>query len=126
MTLLDLLPFAAVALAAWLLLFRPAKGRRDAQAALVAALAPGARIMTTAGVFGTVRAVDSERMELEIAPGVVIEMVPQAVGRLVDEPGAAVPNDAAGLADQSDQSVEPASDEAAPAQADGNPEAHRG
>jgi preprotein translocase subunit YajC len=44
--------------------------------------------MTTAGVFGTVRAVDADRMELEIAPGVVIEMVPQAVGRMIDQPGA--------------------------------------
>jgi preprotein translocase subunit YajC len=115
MTLLELLPFAAVALAAWLLLFRPAKARRDAQAALVAALAPGARIMTTAGVFGTVRAVDDDRMELEIAPGVVIEMVPQAVGRIVREPGAEAVDD---LADQSD--------EAAPEPADQNPEADRG
>lgn len=117
MTLLELLPFAAVALAAWLLLFRPAKARRDAQAALVAALAPGARIMTTAGVFGTVRAVDDDRMELEIAPGVVIEMVPQAVGRIVDEPGVG----GAGAAEAADQS-----DEAAPAPADRNPEADRG
>ena len=115
MTLLELLPFAAVALAAWLLLFRPAKARHDAQAALVAALAPGARIMTTAGVFGTVRAVDGDRMELEIAPGVVIEMVPQAVGRIVGEPGAEVSDVAA------DQS--PA---ATSAPADGSPEVDRG
>ena len=87
MTLLQLLPYAAVALAAWLLLFRPAKARRDAQAAIVASLAPGVRIMTTAGVFGTVRAVDADAMELEIAPGVVIQMVPQAVGRIIEQPG---------------------------------------
>ena len=86
MTLLELLPFAAVLLAGWLLLIRPAKNRRDAHDKLVASLVPGARIMTSAGVFGTVRSVDSDRMELEVAPGVVIEMVPQAVGRIVTEP----------------------------------------
>jgi preprotein translocase subunit YajC len=109
MTLLELLPFAAVALVAWLLLFRPAKARRDAQAALVAALVPGVRIMTTAGVFGTVRAVDADRMELEIAPGVVIEMVPQAVGRILDQPGApdAGATDQAGPAESDDGSGEP-------------------
>jgi preprotein translocase subunit YajC len=85
MTLLELLPFAAVLLAGWLLLIRPARNRRDAHDRLVASLAPGARIMTTAGVFGTVRTVDAERMTLEVAPGVVIEMVPQAVGRIVAE-----------------------------------------
>lgn len=86
MTLLELLPFVAVLLVAWLLLFRPAKARRVEHDRLVAALAPGARIMTSAGVFGTVRSVDADRMTVEIAPGVVIEMVPQAVGRIEAEP----------------------------------------
>ena len=91
MTLLELLPFALVLLAVWLLLLRPAKARRAAHDALVSSLGPGVRIMTTAGVFGTVRTVDEERMELEIAPGVVIEMVPQAVGRII-EPADAEPD----------------------------------
>jgi preprotein translocase subunit YajC len=85
MTPLDLLLLGAVALVAWLLLIRPAKVRRDAQLATESALAPGVRVMTTAGLFGTVRSVDRDRVTLEIAPGVVVEMVPQAVGRILDE-----------------------------------------
>jgi preprotein translocase subunit YajC len=87
MTLLELLPFALVAVAFWLLILRPAKARRDEQAALLARLAPGQRVMTTAGVFGTLTAVDSAEVNVEIAPGVVIAMVPQAIGRIVTEPG---------------------------------------
>jgi preprotein translocase subunit YajC len=105
MTLLELLPFAVLALAIWLLFLRPARVRRDAQRALQEALAPGVRIMTTAGLFGTVRSIDQDRMELEVAPGIVLEMVPQAAGRIVPRddlgavagavPGETVPEDAA-------------------------------
>ena len=75
MTLVELLPFAVIAAAFWLLIIRPSSVRRKAQAALVASLAPGQRIMTTAGVFGTVVAIDADRVSVEVAPGVVIEML---------------------------------------------------
>ena len=39
--------------------------------------------MTTAGVFGTVTALDGERLSVEIAPGVVIEMLAAAVAQAV-------------------------------------------
>jgi preprotein translocase subunit YajC len=83
MTLLDLLPFAAIAAAFWLLIIRPASTRRKAQAALVASLAPGQRIMTTAGVFGTLVARDGDRVAVEVAPGVVIEMLAVAIAQVV-------------------------------------------
>ena len=83
MSLVELLPFAAIAAAFWLLIIRPSSVRRKAQAALVASLAPGQRIMTTAGVFGTVVAIDADRVSVEVAPGVVIEMLAQAVAQVV-------------------------------------------
>ncbi len=83
MTLVELLPFAVIAAAFWLLIIRPSSVRRKAQAALVASLAPGQRIMTTAGVFGTVVAIDADRVSVEVAPGVVIEMLAQAVAQVV-------------------------------------------
>lgn len=92
MTLLDLLPFAAIAAAFWLLIIRPQSTRRKAQAALVASLAPGQRVMTTAGVFGTVVAVEDDRVHVEVAPGVVIEMLALAVGQVVAGDAAGVPD----------------------------------
>jgi preprotein translocase subunit YajC len=83
MTLVELLPFAAIAAAFWLLIIRPSSVRRKAQAALVASLAPGQRVMTTAGVFGTIVAIDAERVSVEIAPGVVIEMLAAAIAQVV-------------------------------------------
>ncbi len=82
MTVVELLPFAAVAAVFWLLILRPARARRQAQERLQASLAPGQRIMTTAGLFGTIRTVDERRLDLEVAPGVVVTMVPQAVARI--------------------------------------------
>ncbi len=101
MTLGELLFLVAIAAALWLLLIRPSLARRRAQAALIASLAPGQEVMTTAGVFGTIVAVGQERISLEIAPGVVIEMLSLGVARIVsggsesDAAGSAVARDEA-------------------------------
>jgi preprotein translocase subunit YajC len=87
MTLGELLPLVAIAAVFWFLLIRPISVRRKAQAKLVAALAPGQHVMTTAGVFGTLVAIDGERVRVEVAPGVEIEMLAQALAQIV--PGAA-------------------------------------
>jgi preprotein translocase subunit YajC len=109
MTLVELLPFAAIAAAFWLLIIRPSSVRRKAQAALVASLAPGQRIMTTAGVFGTVVALDGDRVSVEVAPGVVIEMLAVAIAQVV-------PGDRA-----ADEPAEPAAEDRADAGPDGQP-----
>ena len=79
----DLVLLALAAAAFWLLIIRPSRQRRQAQESLIAQLTPGRRIMTAAGVFGTVVAVEDDRVRVEIAPGVVIEMVSAAVGKVV-------------------------------------------
>ena len=48
--------------------------------------------MTTAGVFGTVVAVADDRVRVEVAPGVVLEKLDQAVSTvLADEDGVVPP-----------------------------------
>ncbi len=91
MTLGELLPLVAIAAAFWFFLIRPTSARRKAQAKLVASLAPGQHVMTTAGVFGTLVAIDGERVRIEVAPGVEIEMLAQAVAQTV--PSAAAQTD---------------------------------
>ena len=109
MTLVELLPFVAIAAAFWLLIIRPSSMRRKAQAALVASLTPGQRIMTTAGVFGTVVAIEGDRVTVEVAPGVVIEMLALAVGQVVpsEAPSSAAPMDSP-AADAGDDAVDQA------------------
>ena len=99
----DLVLLALAAAAFWLLIIRPSRQRRQAQESLIAQLTPGRRIMTAAGVFGTVVAVEDDRVRVEIAPGVVIEMVSAAVGKVVydsedeSEPDAAAAESESGL-----------------------------
>ena len=78
------LPLLLIVVAFWFLILRPARKRQAEQQAVVSALAPGARVMTTAGLFGTVVAVEGTEVELEIAPGVVVRYVTAAVAK-VDE-----------------------------------------
>ena len=128
MALVELLPFAAIAAAFWLLIIRPASTRRKAQAALVASLAPGQRIMTTAGVFGTVAAIDGERVSVEVAPGVVIEMLAVAIAQVVPVPAGTGPADAVLPDDGRPEVASPADHpvDDSPTSAAHTPEADRG
>ena len=108
MTLLELLPFALLAVAFWVLLIRPARVRRQEQTALAASLAPGQRVMTTSGIFGTVTRIDGDRLHLEIAPGVEVELVTQAIAQLDTQATAEVAEPAVGTppADPADASAD--------------------
>ncbi|HET7899873.1 MAG TPA: preprotein translocase subunit YajC [Candidatus Nanopelagicales bacterium] len=83
----------------YLLVVRPARNRQKSQQATVSRVVPGVRVMTTAGLFGTVTAVEDDQIDLEIAPGVTVRYVTAAVARIVetpsiDEPDAAAPGPA--------------------------------
>ncbi|MSZ58658.1 MAG: preprotein translocase subunit YajC [Actinobacteria bacterium] len=88
--LVTILPLLLIGVVFYLLVLRPQKARQKAQAAMIAAVAPGSSVMTTAGVFGTVVASNADEVSLEIAPGVVIRMLPAAIAKVipVEEPDA--------------------------------------
>lgn len=75
---------------------RSQRRARQRQQATVAALNPGVRVLTTSGQVGTVTAIEDEFVLLEIAPGVEVRFVPQAIGRVLDDPETA-------FGDQSDE-----------------------
>ncbi|HVK29451.1 MAG TPA: preprotein translocase subunit YajC [Nocardioides sp.] len=76
---LSLLPIVAIAVIFWLLIIRPASRQRKQAAELQAALSVGEQVMLTSGIFGTIVGTTGDNLELEIAPGVVIEVVRGAV-----------------------------------------------
>lgn len=82
--ILGLAPFALIIVAFYFLLIRPQRNRAKQQQALVAALAPGAEVMTTAGIFGQVAAVTPDQISVEIAPGVFMRMVPAAIAKVIE------------------------------------------
>jgi preprotein translocase subunit YajC len=89
-----LLLIVVVIAAFYLLIVRPARNRQKEQQATVARVVPGVRVMTTAGLFGTVTAVEDDQMDLEIAPGITVRYVTAAVAKVIPEPEAVPEADA--------------------------------
>jgi preprotein translocase subunit YajC len=80
----------ALAVAFFFLVVVPQRRRVAAQRALVAGLEPGDEVITSAGLYGAVQAVDDEVVRLAVAPGVVVRVARGAVIARVgpDRPGA--------------------------------------
>lgn len=85
-----LLPLALLAL----LFFSNSRRRREA-ATVQSALAPGSQIITTAGLYATVVAVEDVAVVLEASPGVHTRWARAAVARVVTAPADATDPDLA-------------------------------
>lgn len=75
----SLLPIVAIAAVFWLLILRPASRQRKATAELQAALTVGDDVMLTSGFFGTIVGDFEDHLDIELAPGVVVQVVRGAV-----------------------------------------------
>jgi preprotein translocase subunit YajC len=67
---------------------RPARTQQRQVAQLQQDLAVGDDVIISAGVFGTIVALEGDTVKLEIAPGVVITAARQVVVRRAPEPDA--------------------------------------
>jgi len=83
----QILFFALLVFGLYVLAIRPQRARAQALAAVQAAVVPGSRVVTTAGIHATVVAKeDGDVLLLEIAPGVRVRFVAAAVVRLLESP----------------------------------------
>jgi preprotein translocase subunit YajC len=69
----------------YFMLIRPQKRRVDQHRRLLASINDGDEVVTIGGVFGTVRRIGEEEIELEISPGTIIRVVKSAIARRVTE-----------------------------------------
>jgi preprotein translocase subunit YajC len=76
---------AILAVLFFVLIVLPQRRQLRARRALVASLAVGDRIITAGGVYGTVRALDDETIQLEVSENVLIQIARQAVNSRVSE-----------------------------------------
>lgn len=84
--------FIGVLVAAfYMLVIRPQQQQRKRHTELVEALRPGTRVMTIGGIYGTVVEVLEDDMRLEVADGVVVDVLRSAVARIADETAAETP-----------------------------------
>ncbi|WP_285708857.1 preprotein translocase subunit YajC [Microtetraspora sp. NBRC 16547] len=97
------LPLILLVVVFYFLLIRPQRKRQQEQLQMQNSLTPGARVMTTTGLFGTVVGLEDDDVILEIAPGVETRWVKAAIGRVV------VPVEDA--ADDETDSVQPVAEE---------------
>jgi preprotein translocase subunit YajC len=80
-----LLLFILIPLALYFLMIRPQQRRVKEAQAMQNSLAPGAEVMTTSGIYGTVAEVDTEEgtISLEVSPDVYLTMARGAVSRVI-------------------------------------------
>ncbi|GAA4690612.1 preprotein translocase subunit YajC [Nocardioides nanhaiensis] len=81
--LASLLPLVGIVLLFWLLVIRPAQRRQKATVRMQDSLQVGDEVMLTSGIFGTLRTLEEDRVRVEVADGVVLEVVRAAIGNVV-------------------------------------------
>ncbi|MEO3828114.1 preprotein translocase subunit YajC [Actinomadura sp. B10D3] len=81
----NLLLLLAVPLVFYFLLIRPQSKRRKEQMHMQNAMEPGARVLTTSGMRATIVEVDDDGVVLEIADGVEVRFVKQAVMQVLKD-----------------------------------------
>ena len=88
-----LLPFVAIALIFWLLVMRPASRRQKEIARLQAGLDVGDKVMLSSGIYGVIGAIAEDRVHVQVADGVVLEVARGAVASVDREPARNDPTD---------------------------------
>jgi preprotein translocase subunit YajC len=78
-----LLPVLVILILAYLLMVRLPRKRARQVAQLQAALSVGDQVMLTSGIFARVQAIVDEKVDVEIAPGVVVTVHQGAIGQIV-------------------------------------------
>ncbi|MCW2810361.1 MAG: yajC [Friedmanniella sp.] len=90
----------------YFLIMRPQKKRQQALAKTMRELEPGTRVLLGSGVFGTVVSVGEKQAVVEIAPGVEMTVLKQAIVRRVTD----TDEDGLGEDDSYDDELETTSD----------------
>jgi len=78
---LQFVVFLVALVGLWILMTRGVRRQQRNVATLQAEIAIGDEVVLSAGIFGTVRSLDGDRVQLEIAEGTVITVARQVVVR---------------------------------------------
>ena len=79
------LMIALMVVAFYFLILRPQKKRQQAIQKTMAELTPGTRVLLSSGLFGTIVSLGERQAVLEIAPGVELTVLKQAINRVVTD-----------------------------------------
>ena len=70
----------------YFLVFMPARRRQKKHQEMIDALKAGDRVVTNGGIFGTVTAVEDQKIQLRVAPEVKIDIAKSAVAGFAEKP----------------------------------------
>lgn len=68
----------------YFLIVRPQMARNREQAALMSSLAVGDQVITAGGMYGTIRTLDEDTIDLEVAPGVLVKVARGAIAKRLE------------------------------------------
>jgi preprotein translocase subunit YajC len=69
----------------YLMLIRPQRKRVEQHRKLIESVDVGDEVITIGGMYGRVKAIGDEELELEVSPGTTIRFTKSAIGRRVTE-----------------------------------------
>lgn len=67
----------------WLMMVRPMRKQQAKQAQLMSSLAEGTRVMLSSGIFGTLKHMGDKQAVIELAPGLEVTVVKQAISKVL-------------------------------------------
>jgi preprotein translocase subunit YajC len=99
-----LIPLILLVAVFYFLLIRPQQKQRRQLQSVQQTLEPGSKVMTGSGLIGTVAEIDGDEVVLEVAPGVTNRFVRRAIVQVIPDE-TVIPDDASGLADSDDYTL---------------------
>ena len=82
---MEFIPLAVLAILFWFLIIRPQRRRAQLQTRLADTLERGQDVVTAGGLYGRIKEVGDEDVQLEIAPEIVVRVDKRAVSQVVPE-----------------------------------------
>ena len=72
---------ALLAIVFFFLIVRPQRRQMAARRSLIAAVEVGDEVITAGGIYGTVREIEDDVLQIEVADGVVLTLAREAIAR---------------------------------------------
>ncbi len=72
---------ALLAIVFFFLIVRPQRRQMAARRALISAVEVGDEVITAGGIYGTVREIEDDVLQIEVAEGVVLTLAREAIAR---------------------------------------------
>ena len=82
---LGFLPLILIFIVFWFMIIRPQKKQQDQRKAMIEAIKRGDRIITSGGLFATVKDVKQDRVVATIAEGVKVEISKASINAVLEE-----------------------------------------